>query len=124
MYATGNSDPLSASAGTSSTNNDYISKSGSLTINSDTTGMIMINTNDDDIHERNETFNVTLSMPTNAVFFGGLTILEVPVTIIDAEVAPSIILTDTSVTIGEDIGPAIINFSPFTCDPSGCIREL
>ena len=88
---------------------DYTATSGTLTFAAgETSKTITVPVVDDTIDERNETFSVTLSNPTNAVL--STTATTATGTITDNDAAPTLSLADTSVIEGNS-GESIITFT-------------
>jgi hypothetical protein len=83
--------------GTAIANGDYGSASGDLTFTAgQTTQPITINVKRDDIYEASETFTINLSNPINATIATGTG----TGTIVNDEVAPTLIITNQTVTEG------------------------
>ena len=94
--------PTSFSFATSNgtaTSSDYTAKSGTVTIAAgQSTGTITVAINGDKTLEPDETFNLTLSAPTNATLAGGAATLAAKGTIVNDEFAPPT-LTASAVTL-------------------------
>ena len=76
--------------------------SETLTIStSETSGIIQIPINDDSGEEDDETFTLTLTNPTGAIFPNGASSIDVRITIVDDEGHPTITVTSTSIEVRE-----------------------
>ena len=85
---------------------DYAATSGDLTfLPNETSKTFMVTINDDTTFEGNETFNVTLSSPTNATLG---TQSSSTVTIIDDDGAPLVQFSSATYTVGESDGTVTI----------------
>jgi hypothetical protein len=90
---------FATSDGTATAGSDYVTKSGTLTIAAgQSTGTITVAINGDKTLEPDETFNLTLSAPTNATLAGGAATLAAKGTIVNDEFAPPT-LTASAVTL-------------------------
>ncbi|MGB0561691.1 MAG: Calx-beta domain-containing protein, partial [Spirulinaceae cyanobacterium] len=94
------------SDGTATAGNDYTANSGTITFNpSETSKTVTVNIADDALDEAAETFNVTLSAPTNATIADGTG----QGTINDDDAAPTISISDA--TVNENAGTASFTVS-------------
>lgn len=90
---------FATSDGSATAGSDYAARNSTLTIAAGaTSGTITVAINGDKAFEPDETFNLTLSAPTNAAFAGGATTLTAKGTITNDEFAPPT-LTASAVTL-------------------------
>ena len=109
----------SIESGDSATQADFTTQTATkiAIVNPITTGIIAIPITDDSMNEFNETFTLTLSEISGAVFSNGSNIVA-KVTIIDDEGLPTLSVDSTSVEVTEGSGPAVINLN-LSAIPSG-----
>jgi uncharacterized repeat protein (TIGR01451 family) len=98
------------SDGSAAAGSDYTSASGTLTfapaVISQTFSVTIVN---DTIYESNESFNLTLSSPTNGIDLGSPS--SAAVTINDNDLAPTLQFSTASYSVGEDAGSVSITVS-------------
>ena len=91
---------------------DFTAASTTATVSSlSTTGNIPIAIINDETSEENETFTLTLSAVTGAVFSGGQSSIVVQVTIIDDETIPTLSIDTSTINVAETAGYAEIGLT-------------
>ena len=91
---------------------DFINQTNELTIiPSGQPGIIFVPINDDSTYEGEETFSVTITEVKGAKFGLDVTSIPVSVSITDEADIPTLTVSDSSIVVQENAGPAIIEFS-------------